>query len=94
MNAGIWAGPMWEPVLIFNGGEAFTSQPYDVETDEVDDDTIGKPSSGGGVRLVKEDHYLDAREYPLEHPGGGLLNQLIGRNTNGADRSTGPAAPV
>lgn len=44
-----------EPVLIFNGGEAFTSQPYDVETDEVDDDTIGKPSSGGGVRLVKED---------------------------------------
>ena len=44
-----------EPVLVFNGGEAFTSQPYDVETDEIADDTIGKPASGGGVRLLEDD---------------------------------------
>ena len=44
-----------EPVLVFNGGEAFTSQPYDAETDEIADDTIGKPASGGGVRLLEDD---------------------------------------
>lgn len=43
------------PVLVFNGGEAFTSQPYDEDTGEVADDTMGKPASGGGVRLVKKD---------------------------------------
>ena len=43
------------PVLVFNGGEAFTSQPYDADTGEVADDTMGKPASGGGVRLVKKD---------------------------------------
>lgn len=44
-----------EPVLIFNGGEAFTSQPYDVETDEIVDDTMGEPASGGSVRMLEED---------------------------------------
>ncbi len=44
-----------EPVLVFNGGEAFTSQPYDVDTDEIADDTIGEPASGGGVRLREKD---------------------------------------
>ncbi len=44
-----------EPVLVFNGGEAFTSQPYDVDTDEIADDTIGEPASGGGVRLLEKD---------------------------------------
>ena len=44
-----------EPVLVFNGGEAFTSQPYDVDTDEIADDTMGEPASGGGVRLREKD---------------------------------------
>ena len=44
-----------EPVLVFNGGEAFTSQPYDIDTDKIADDTIGEPASGGGVRLLPKD---------------------------------------
>ena len=44
-----------EPVLVFNGGEAFTSQPYDVDTDEIADGTMGEPASGGGVRLREKD---------------------------------------
>ena len=44
-----------EPVLVFNGGEAFTSQPYDIDTDRIADDTIGEPASGGGVRLLPKD---------------------------------------
>ncbi len=44
-----------EPVITFNGGEAFTSQPYHADTDKIADDTIGTPSSGGGVRLLPED---------------------------------------
>lgn len=55
-----------EPVLIFNGGEAFTSQPYDVDTDEVADDTIGKPASGGGVRLLKDDIQWMHENLPLD----------------------------
>lgn len=55
-----------EPVLVFNGGEAFTSQPYDVDTDEVDDDTIGKPASGGGVRLEKENVEWMREKLPME----------------------------
>ena len=55
-----------EPVLIFNGGEAFTSQPYNAATDEIDDDTIGKPASGGGVRLVKEDIQWMEEKLPLD----------------------------
>lgn len=55
-----------EPVLIFNGGEAFTSQPYDIDTDEIDDDTMGEPASGGGVRLVKEDIQWMEDKLPLD----------------------------
>lgn len=44
-----------EPVLVYNGGEAFTSQPYDDETDEVADDTMGEPASGGAIRMEKDD---------------------------------------
>lgn len=55
-----------EPVLVFNGGEAFTSQPYDVDTDEVADDTMGKPASGGGVRLLKEDIQWMRENLPLD----------------------------
>lgn len=44
-----------EPVLIFNGGEAFTSQPYDTDTEKIADDTMGKPASGGSVRMLEED---------------------------------------
>ncbi len=43
------------PVIIFNGGEAFTSQPHDPDTDEVINDTIGEPASGGSVWLLEED---------------------------------------
>lgn len=44
-----------EPVLVFNGGEAFTSRPYDSETDEIADETMGEPASGGSVRMQEED---------------------------------------
>lgn len=44
-----------EPVLIFNGGEAFTSRPYDTETDKIADDTMGEPASGGSVRMMEDD---------------------------------------
>ena len=44
-----------EPVLVFNGGEAFTSQPYDTDTGEITDATMGKPASGGSVRMLEED---------------------------------------
>jgi lipoprotein-anchoring transpeptidase ErfK/SrfK len=44
-----------EPVLIFNGGEAFTSRPYSADTDEIADETMGEPASGGSVRMLEED---------------------------------------
>ena len=44
-----------EPVLVYNGGEAFTSQPYDAETKKVADDTMGKPVSGGAIRMLDKD---------------------------------------
>lgn len=44
-----------EPVLVFNGGEAFTSRPYDSETGEIADETMGEPASGGSVRMQEED---------------------------------------
>ncbi len=43
------------PVLVFNGGEAFTSQPYDSVTGEIANDTIGSPASGGSVWLQEDD---------------------------------------
>lgn len=43
------------PVMPFNGGEAFTSRPYDSETHEITDETMGEPASGGGVRMLEED---------------------------------------
>lgn len=54
-----------EPVLIFNGGEAFTSRPYDAETDEIDDKTMGEPASGGSVRMMEEDIQWLADNLPL-----------------------------
>jgi hypothetical protein len=44
-----------EPVLIFNGGEAFTSRPYSTDSDEIADETMGEPVSGGSVRMLEED---------------------------------------
>lgn len=55
-----------EPVLVFNGGEAFTSQPYDAETDEIADDTIGEPASGGGVWLQEDDIQWMVDNLPLD----------------------------
>lgn len=54
-----------EPVLIFNGGEAFTSQPYDTDTEKIADDTIGKPASGGSVWMLEEDIAWMADNLPL-----------------------------
>ncbi len=53
-----------EPVLIFNGGEAFTSQPYDTETEKISDDTMGEPASGGSVRMLEEDIQWMAKNLP------------------------------
>lgn len=54
-----------EPVLVFNGGEAFTSQPYDMETNEITDDTMGQPASGGSVRMLPEDIEWMEKNLPL-----------------------------
>ena len=54
-----------EPVLIFNGGEAFTSRPYDTETKKIADETIGSPASGGSVRMMEEDIAWMAENLPL-----------------------------
>lgn len=54
-----------EPVLIFNGGEAFTSRPYDTDTEEIADDTMGQPASGGSVRMLEEDIAWMAEHLPL-----------------------------
>lgn len=54
------------PVLIFNGGEAFTSQPYYSKNDEVADDTMGEPASGGSVRLLKDDIEWLNQNIPVE----------------------------
>lgn len=43
------------PVLVFNGGEAFTSQPKDADTGYVIENQIGKPASGGSVRMRQDD---------------------------------------
>ena len=43
-----------EPVLVFNGGEAFTSRPFDADTDEIADETMGEPASGGSVRMEED----------------------------------------
>lgn len=44
-----------EPVLIFNGGEAFTSRPYDSESGKLADETMGEPASAGSVRMLEDD---------------------------------------
>ena len=54
-----------EPVLVFNGGEAFTSRPYDTESGEISDKTMGTPASGGSVRMLEEDIAWMAENIPL-----------------------------
>lgn len=54
-----------EPVLIFNGGEAFTSQPYDAETGKIADDTMGAPASGGSVWMLEKDIAWMRENVPL-----------------------------
>lgn len=54
-----------EPVLVFNGGEAFTSRPYDTETGKVADETMGEPASGGSVRMLEEDIQWMADNIPI-----------------------------
>lgn len=54
-----------EPVLVFNGGEAFTSQPYDTDTGKIADDTMGEPASGGSVRMLEEDLKWMEQNLPL-----------------------------
>lgn len=43
------------PVMVFNGGEAFTSQPRSAATGLVADDTMGEPGSGGSVWMLQDD---------------------------------------
>lgn len=54
-----------EPVLVFNGGEAFTSRPFDSETDEITDETMGEPASGGSIRMMEEDIQWMADNIPI-----------------------------
>ena len=55
-----------QPVLIYNGGEAFTSQPYSEKTNKIADDTMGEPASGGSIRLLKEDIEWMSKYLPLD----------------------------
>ena len=55
-----------EPVMVFNGGEAFTSLPYKTSDHTISDDTIGKPASGGSVRLQEEDIQWMADTLPID----------------------------
>lgn len=54
-----------EPVMIYNGGEAITSQPYNTKTGKIEDDTMGEPASGGSVRLVEADILWMAENVPV-----------------------------
>lgn len=54
-----------EPVLVFNGGEAFTSQPYDSDTGKIANDTMGEPASGGSVWMLEEDLKWMEQNLPL-----------------------------
>ena len=54
-----------EPVLVFNGGEAFTSRPYSTETNEITDETMGEPASGGSIRMLDADIAWMADNIPI-----------------------------
>ena len=44
----------YAPVIIFNGGEAFTGQPRSSVSDQIIDDTMGSPASGGSVWMEED----------------------------------------
>lgn len=54
------------PVMVFNGGEAFTSRPRKVSGNKLADETIGKPASGGSVRMLDEDIAWMVEKIPLD----------------------------
>ncbi len=54
-----------KPVLVYNGGEAITSRPYDAETHYITDTTMGKPVSGGSVRMREDDAQWMADNIPV-----------------------------
>ena len=54
-----------KPVMIYNGGEAITSRPYDAQTNYITDTTMGKPASGGSVRMREDDIQWMAESIPV-----------------------------
>ncbi len=54
-----------KPVLVYNGGEAITSRPYDASTHYITDTTMGKPVSGGSVRMREDDVEWMAENIPV-----------------------------
>ena len=54
-----------KPVMIYNGGEAITSRPYDAQTNYITDTTMGKPASGGSVRMREDDIQWMAENIPV-----------------------------
>ena len=54
-----------KPVLVYNGGEAITSRPYDAVTHYITDTTMGKPVSGGSVRMREDDVQWMADNIPI-----------------------------
>lgn len=54
-----------KPVMIYNGGEAITSRPYDAQTNYITDTTMGKPASGGSVRMREDDIRWMAENIPV-----------------------------
>lgn len=54
-----------KPVLVYNGGEAITSRPYDASTHYITDTTMGKPVSGGSVRMRENDVEWMAENIPI-----------------------------
>ena len=54
-----------KPVMIYNGGEAITSRPYDAKTHYITDTTMGKPASGGSVRMREDDIQWMSENIPV-----------------------------
>ncbi len=54
-----------KPVMVYNGGEAITSRPYDAETHYITDTTMGKPASGGSVRMREDDIEWMSENIPI-----------------------------
>lgn len=54
-----------KPVMVYNGGEAITSRPYDAQTHYITDTTMGQPASGGSVRMREDDVQWMSENIPV-----------------------------